>query len=240
MPQLQDSAGSGRRLADGYRSTRNKLQGSKELFESIWPIFYPENFDRTLWPATWNHFFYEKSIINAEMQKKRILNAIMCIAPISYNDYISDIIIWISESQHIISDKMGGTKKSPFRPVKRKRDSGAFKTPPKKRRSGRSRAEEHELRMRIVIMSKDGIAFAKIATELQCDWTTVVCRDCRLYWQYLFDFHEKKWADRAEEVFETGKVHDAPRSGQPLKLGTKKKQQTIYNKLKKGVSFFTL
>ena len=95
MPQLQDSAGSGRRLADGYRSTRNKLQGSKELFESIWPIFYPENFDRTLWPATWNHFFYEKSIINAEMQKKHILNDIMCIAPISYNGYISDIIICI-------------------------------------------------------------------------------------------------------------------------------------------------
>ena len=56
MTQLQNSAGSDRMLADGSRSIRNKLHGSKNPFESIWPIFCPEICDRTLEIA----IFHEK------------------------------------------------------------------------------------------------------------------------------------------------------------------------------------
>ena len=46
MTQLQDSAGSGRRLTDDFRSIRNKFQGSKKPFRSIWTIFRSEIWDR--------------------------------------------------------------------------------------------------------------------------------------------------------------------------------------------------
>ena len=64
MPQLQDSAGSGRRLADGYRSTRNKLQVSKKSFESIWAIFWSKIWDRRLWLDTWSTVFVQALVLS--------------------------------------------------------------------------------------------------------------------------------------------------------------------------------
>ena len=66
LTEIQNSVGSGQRLADGSKSTRNKLQVSKKFFKYIWTIFWSEISDRTLWLHTQNQTLYENSTLSVQ------------------------------------------------------------------------------------------------------------------------------------------------------------------------------
>ena len=87
------------------------------------------------------------------------------------------------------------------------------------------------MRMRIVIMTKDGISPSSIAQQLHINYKTAV----NSYDSMTFhSFCKAKWAERADEVLQKGSVDDAPRSGPTPKIHTKKQKRAVYNKLKKS------